>query len=67
MVFKNQDINDEEQVLVSRQFSPLLPAHQEVWERHAKDYNPLHRPDRTKPEHSTPSINYIKDGSLLRG
>jgi taurine dioxygenase len=58
LVFKNQDITDEDQIAFSRQFGPLLPAHPisaglpehpEVWERHAKDYNPMHRPDRTKP------------------
>jgi taurine dioxygenase len=58
LVFKNQDLTDEDQIRFSRQFGPLLPAHPvsaglpeypEVWERHAKDYNPRYRPDRTKP------------------
>jgi taurine dioxygenase len=58
LIFKNQQLDDAAQVRFSRQFGPLLdahpvsaglPEHPEVWERHAKDYNPRYRPDRTKP------------------
>jgi taurine dioxygenase len=63
LIFRDQSITDADQVAFSRQFGPVLPAHPlsaglpdrpEVWERHAKDYKPRYRPDRTTPSIDSP-------------
>jgi len=60
--FRDQKLTDEQQLAFGRYFGQLTPAHPislgmpehpEIWERHAEDYTPRHRPDSsiaaTKP------------------
>ena len=63
LIFRDQALTDADQIAFSRQFGRLLPAHPlsaglpehpEIWERHAKDYGPRYRPDRSVPSVGSP-------------
>jgi taurine dioxygenase len=65
LAFRDQHISDEDQLRFGRYFGKLTPAHPlaagtpehpEIWQRHAEDYAPRHRPDL-----SIPSIHPPRD------
>jgi taurine dioxygenase len=63
LVFRDQPLTDDQHVAFARQFGRLTPAHPyaeglpgrpEIWQRHAEDYAPRHRPDNAIPSPRPP-------------
>jgi taurine dioxygenase len=63
IAFRDQFVSDEDQLRFGRYFGPLTPAHPnspgipghpEIWQRHAEDYTPNHRPDLSVPSIKPP-------------